>query len=206
MQINLEFFNKQNFSNFMYYQFNILFSTYIFALLLTYNEYSPIVASISVFILSIYSYFTHVVLHIIPYEYNVHLLFHHSKTEETDNFFRYLMIEFFTNIMFFVVFYFLQSMINIHFVPNILIFYYAFFYISVHIINYSIFHLGNNHHLHHINYDPDELQDTCNYGPDYFDHFFNTSCNDDYEDLNHTIPNLIIAFLVTYCIFQPTIS
>ena len=203
MIINFELFTKKVLPNLFYFQFCVLYLVYILALILTYNTYSPIITTLSMMILFVYSYFIHILFHNLPDKINIHLLFHHNHTENNFKFIINLMIELITNIMFFVFFYILQNLTNIHFVPNILILYYSILYISVHIINYSIFHLGNNHHLHHLS--SDKKQNACNYGPDLLDHFFNTSCDNKYENYCHIIPNVLLAFLITYYIYKPKI-
>ena len=205
MIINLNLFTKNKFPNFYYCQFSVLFLVYILALILTYKTYSPIVTSISMPILFFYSYFIHILFHNLPNAINIHLLFHHNHDENLNNleYIRNLIIELITNAMFFLGFYFLQKLLNINFVPTILILFYSILYISVHIINYSIFHLGKNHHLHHLSSNKQEK--ICNYGPDTLDHLFNTNCNDEFENFNHLILNAICSFLITYYIYKPEI-
>jgi hypothetical protein len=202
MLINLDFFTKCNLSNFFYFQFSVLYLIYIFALILTYKTYSPIAASISMTIIFYYSYFIHILFHNLPDKFNVHL-FHHNHTEIDKFKIINFVIELITNIMFFVGFYFLQKLINITFVPNILIFYYAFLYTSIHMVNYSIFNLGENHYHHHFSLDKNK--NVCNYGPDVLDHLFNTNYNNNYENYNHIIPNVLLSFLTAYYIYKPEI-
>ena len=105
--------------------------------------------------------------------------------------------------MFFVIFYFIQKLLNIDFVPNIIIVYYALIYVSVHIINYSVFHLAKSHVIHHET--TTEEKKTCNYGPDFADHLFGTNYDDNFENYNHIIPNILMAFLITYYLYKPQI-
>ncbi len=67
-------------------------------------------------------------------------------------------------------------------------------------INYSLFHLGKAHRLHHTT-----KKNTCNYGPDIIDKIMNTSCTNNYEDLNHIIPNYVVSYLITCGIFKKSV-
>jgi hypothetical protein len=70
-------------------------------------------------------------------------------------------------------------------------------YISVHFINYGLYKINNVHQLHHeyIN---------VNYGFDILDNIFNTKyCKENtFENLNHYIPNMLVAFIITIIIKQ----
>ena len=112
-----------------------------------------------------------------------------------------LSIELVTNIMFFVLFYYIQKILNIDVIPEILIFYYGFIYVTVHIINYSVFNCREAHVLHHTT--SQHLDKTTNYGPDLADHICHTNNNNNFENYNHIIPNVILSFLTTYCIYKP---
>ena len=92
---------------------------------------------------------------------------------------------------------------NIDIVPNILIFYYGFIYVTAHNINYSIYHTSEQHVIHHKTTDDDTVK-TLNYGPDLADHIFNTSYyKNKFEDYVHIIPNILLSFLVTYYYYKP---
>ena len=187
-------------------QFIPNFTVFILGLLLTYKKYSPIVVGISIIILYFYSYFIHIVFHNFPEIINIHVNHHHNYGENKNIIKRAfnLFIEFLTNILFFVIFYYFQRLLGIHFVPEIIIFYYGFIYVTVHNINYSIFHTAEEHVLHHKTTDDIKIK-TCNYGPDLVDHIFNTNCNTKFENYNHIIPNTLMSFLVTYYFYKPTL-
>jgi len=195
MKINWDFFNKNNLPKFFGYHFMEIFIIFVFSLLLTTTKTSPFITIVSIILLVYYSYFIHLVIHKIPKEYNIHTLFHHSK--KPIDYWVNLFIELAVNIMFFVSFYYIKVLFKLNFIPNILIIYYGMIYVSVHIINYSIFHLGKNHRNHHL-----ETNQKCNFGPDTMDHFLNTNCNSNYENLIHMLPNILIAFIITKYIYS----
>jgi hypothetical protein len=103
------------------------------------------------------------------------------------------------NTLMFVCLYIIQNILDFHLVPDIIIFYYGFFYVTVHNINYTIFHASESHVIHHSTID----NKTYNYGPDVLDHLFNTAYTNDFENYNHILPNILVAFLVTYYIYKP---
>ena len=186
--IQWSFFNKENLPKFFENHFMEILMIYVFSLLLMRNTtISPIVTLVSMYFLFVYSYFIHRIIHMIPREYNPHLLFHHSDNKN-DYWFNWI-IESIINVMFFVILYLINVYINK--IPSVLILYYVMIYVSVHVINYSIFHLGENHRNHHL-----ESTNKCNYGPDTFDHLFNTECNSNYENYIHMLPNILGAYLI----------
>ena len=86
MYLNLTFFNKETFKNFLYKQFSYTFVLVIFGVILTYKTISPFYTVFLMVGLMYYSYFIHMLLHIIPQKYNPHLAFHHNvKQNCTDN-------------------------------------------------------------------------------------------------------------------------
>lgn len=196
--INLEFFNKTQLPLFFKYQFTTWLIIFIFSLLITKkSKSSPLEVYFSILILIFYSYFIHILFHLIPKNINIHLLFHHDN--EKIGYWFSLLIELITNICFFIIFYYIKILCNVHFIPNSLIFFYGLIYVSTHIINYSIFHFGNSHVKHHTSVE----NKTCNYGPDTIDHFLNTNCSTYFEDLSHILPNILISYLLTYYYFKP---
>lgn len=200
----IEILTKNRFPNYFYNQFIPIFTTFIVALILGYQKYSPIVISVSILILYCYSYFIHRLFHILP-DYNIHIRFHHNVDKNQNKFIKavYWLIELFLNIMFFVIFYFIQKFLRIDFVPKIMIFYYGFIYVTVHVINYSLFHASNKHIIHHTSCN-DKLK-VYNYGPDLVDHIFGTSSSTDFENYNHLMPNILMSFLITYYFYKPKI-
>ena len=173
---------------------------YIGGVLLTYKLFSPFKVVLSVFILYVYSYFIHRLFHLFPKQINIHMNFHHVHRENQSYLEKYvnLFVECISNILFFVLFYYIQRGLFIDYVPTIIIFYYGFIYTSIHIVNYSLFHTANSHVQHHEN-------KVCNFGPDVLDHLFSTNCDQTIENYNHIIPNILVSFIVTYLVFRPNI-
>lgn len=202
-----ELLKKGSFPNYFYNQFIQIFTIIIIALILGYKKYSPIIILVSILILYFYSYFIHRLFHTIP-EYlnciNIHMRFHHNVEENKNKFIKTVewLIELFVNIMFFVIFYFIQTILRIDFVPEIIIFYYGFIYVTVHVINYSLFHTSQKHIIHHTSCNKKKVY---NYGPDLVDHIFSTNSSTDFENYDHLMPNVLIAFLITYYFYKPKI-
>jgi len=187
-------------------QFIPMFTVYVFGCLLTTNsKTSPIMVSFSLSLLFLYSYFIHVGFHNLPNTMNIHLTHHHNNHDEHNksSLCRVTgwMLEFTTNVLFFALFYWFQILVNVHVVPDVLIFYYGFIYVTIHNINYSLFHSATEHVLHHTT--TDSTSTTCNYGPDLVDHLFRTKYNNKtFENYNHITPNILVSFLVTSCFFN----
>lgn len=196
---------KEKLPSIFYNQFIPDYIIFILSIILTYKKYSPLLTGVSMVILYFYSYFIHKLFHYLPIIMNIHLKYHHNHSENKKIIHKYLnlAVELFSNIMFFVIFYYIQKVLGINFVPEILIFYYGFIYVSVHIVNYSIFHVSEAHILHHANSSSIEKKENCNYGPDLVDHIFVTNCNKNIENYNHIIINTLLSFLFTYYFYKP---
>lgn len=199
-----EILNKSILPNYFNNQFIPSFMVIVLGLLLGYKKYSPLLILLSITILYYYSYFIHRLFHNFPNFINIHMKFHHDKENNKNIFMKYfnLLIELLINIMFFVIFYFIQKVFSINIVPEIYIFYYGFIYTSVHIINYSLFHTSPEHVIHH---DSCNNMKVYNYGPDLIDHIFKTNYSNKFENYTHLIPNILIAFLITYYLYKPKI-
>jgi hypothetical protein len=195
--IDLEFFHKQNIIKYFTFHFLPYFIFFIFALLVS-RDSPPFITLINAMTIAFYVYFIHVLFHNIPKQINPHLLYHHGEEAETkiQAIFNSL-IETVVNIIFFVIFYFIKQLLHVNFIPDSLIFYFGFVYTTTHIINYSLFHLGKNHRNHHTS-----NNNVCNYGPDVIDKLMGTSCNKNYEDLNHIIANSVIGYFVTCGLYK----
>lgn len=187
------------------YQFIPNFTIIILGILLTYKTISPIHIFLAIILLFFYSYFIHKLFHYFPKEINIHMMIHHNHNNENNSFVKYtsLFIECLMNIFFFVLFYYLQQGLSSHFVPNIIIFYYGFIYTTTHIVNYSIFHCSKAHIIHHKT--GNNINKTCNFGPDLLDHLFLTNYDKKIENYNHILLNIIFAFFTSYYVFKPTI-
>jgi len=196
MMLNL---TKEDIEQFCYCQVIPFYILYIFGCFLNAGK-SPIETATSLWIITFYSYLIHVLLHIIPTNFNVHYLFHHvyNLTPAFN-----LSVEFLTNIFVFVLFYALQRMLNTKVVSDEILLYYSMVYVSGHIINYSIFKV-RNHEIHHMNVDmnrEDNVTKICNYGPDPYDHIIGTNYDNCWEDYMHLVPNIGVSFLTCYYIF-----
>jgi len=132
-------------------------------------------------------------------------MFHHNVEENKTKFINAVewLIELFVNIMFFVLFYFIQTFLRIDFVPEIIIFYFGFIYVTIHVINYSLFNISQKHVIHHTSYNKNTK--LYNYGPDFVDHLFATNSSAEFENYDHLIPNGLISFLITYYLYNPKI-
>jgi len=194
--------NKTSFPNYFNNQFIQSFMILVIALFLGYKKYSPLLISTSIGILYVYSYLIHRLFHNFPDFMSIHMDFHHNKENNKNIFMRCvnLLIELVTNIMFFVAFYLIQKLLHIDFVPEFIIFYYGFIYVSVHIINYSVFNVSPEHVMHHES--SNNGTKIYNYGPDLIDHIFNTNYSKKFENYNHLIPNTLLAFVLTYYFYK----
>jgi len=193
---------NSNTISFFYNQFPALFFIIIFGLILTHKSISKTYTIFSIIFILFYSYFAHIFIHIFPKELlNFHLLIHHNKNyNKTDNIaktiFGYL-VELGINISIFAILYVIQKIVKIETVPPIILLYFGIIYISNHMINYTIFHIGNHpEHHDHDNDNDNDLKYPCNYSLDMLDHLFGTNCNSTFENMNHLIINIIISFVV----------
>jgi len=187
------------------HHFLSLFIVFILATVLTYKTFPPIQIWVSLILLYYYSYIIHIFFHYLPENINMHVIFHHLNDENNSIFIKFfnLYIECLSNILIFVMFYFVQKIYYINFVPAIIIFYYGFIYTTIHIINYSLFHCSKAHVLHH-EYAGD-IKKSCNYGLDIMDQIFLTTCDNTIEDQNHILLNILFAFFASYYVFKPSI-
>lgn len=200
MHLNNGFFNKQNFQNFLYRQYFYIFVLMIFGIILTHKTISPLYTPFLIIGLMYYSYFIHILLHIIPEKINPHLAFHHNieqNSTKNGKIISFIIEAFFVNVGMFLLLYYFQILIGYELFPPILIMYYGTIYITVHNINYSLLHIGN-HTKHHFG---DRGEITTNFGPDTLDHFLGTNHDSTFEHMYHNIPNIIFAFLATALVF-----
>lgn len=143
-------------------------------------------------LISLWSYFYHrFVLHNIAH--GSHMMIHHSPrrhiSKVLDITFDAIEITFSTCILLF-----LQDLFGIHIITYSLAFMLTLYYISTHSINYSI--IGSPFHQKH------HTERDVNFFPDILDHAFGTNATTEFEDMSHMIPNILVSFLVTYCLFK----
>lgn len=140
------------------------------------------------------SYFYHRLLHILPENaINAHIYFHHSPHKTIPRRLD-LMLEMLPPLVYTSSIIIVQELVNIHIVPYNLAFWGALYYMSYHIINYSI--LGSSFHEKH------HIHKNVNFTPDFLDHTFGTNATEEFEDMSHMIPNMICSFVVTYYLFK----
>lgn len=89
---------------------------------------------------------------------------------------------------------FLQELFGVYILTHSLAFMLTLYYISTHSINYSL--IGSPFHQKH------HTERDVNFFPDILDHTFGTNATDEFEDMSHMIPNILLSFLVTYCLFK----
>jgi hypothetical protein len=119
--------NRENVLEFMKEHFMSLLVFVIFGLILNYNN-SPLITILVLIILSVYSYFGKAILDIIPkkvFDEQTEIDTNIRNSKVTIN----LIIEIIFNASMFVLFYIIKNVLRIKFIPNILIFYFAIFYI-----------------------------------------------------------------------------
>ena len=188
MAINYNFFKKKDMKHFLRNQFLTGMTLIVVGVYLVRKDVSPIHSFLAIFGLYYYSYFIHRAYHYIPESINPHMIHHKNKNiARIIN----LMIECLTDMSFFAVLYLFQNLIGYQVFPNILILYYGIVYVSIHIINFSVF--GNENHEKHHN---EKDKKYCNYGPDPIDHIMNTNCDNNWEDMTHHLPNILVSYFI----------
>ena len=188
MAINYNFFKKKDMKHFLRNQFLTGMTLIVVGVYLVRKDVSPIHSFLAIFGLYYYSYFIHRAYHYIPESINPHMI--HHKNKDIARIIN-LMIECLTDMSFFAVLYLFQNLIGYQVFPNILILYYGIVYVSIHIINFSVF--GNENHEKHHN---EKDKKYCNYGPDPIDHIMNTNCDNNWEDMTHHLPNILVSYLI----------
>ncbi len=190
-------FDKSSLSNYFKYAFIPYFIIYILAVLLTPST-SSIITMFTYALLILYTYLFHILLHLVPYPFDLHMRYHHAEefqnsTEELIAFW----IEVLVDSGMFVIFYFIKEALSLKFLDNRVIVFIGMMYVSVHMINYSTFHVSPSHCLHHTS-----EKIVGNYWPDVCDHIFDTNLGDSFENNDHFIINGLCAFLLTKALFK----
>ena len=169
-----------------------------FAILLAAPEAGPFTAILGISIMYFWVYFVHRALHFLPTEgpfrfLNTHWIFHHQPLKILPRWLE-LCLETVNDLCMSLSFLVLQYITGVHIVPTSIILYYAIWYTSVHIVNYSI--IGSPVHKdHHKNVG-------TNFGPDVVDHFFGTNHEPTKEDLIPLSPNMVFAFGFVFALKQ----
>jgi hypothetical protein len=207
------FLTKTNLPNYCHKQFLLICTFYLLGFYLTLETHSPIYSIFTLSLLTYYSYFIHYLFHRLPDIIDLHIKYHHVIHSNNCQKTIHLIIETLVNIGFFAIVYGVQRLLQIEMIPTILIVYYGIIYVSIHIINYSLCHTSPKHVIHHATSNPTdnpatsatnlEKPTTKNYGPDIMDHLFGTNDDESFEDFNHMIPNILVAFFVSWYFFTP---
>ena len=143
-------------------------------------------------------YFFHRALHYLPTEgpfryLNTHWVFHHQPLKILDRRVE-LALEAANDLGMSLSVLWLQHMTGVRIVPTSVVLFYALWYTSVHIVNYSI--IGSPvHRDHHKNVG-------TNFGPDVLDQLFGTNHEPYKEDLIPLAPNMVISFGVVTLLKQ----
>jgi len=158
---------------------------FVFTVLVSYPERSPLSAGIGLMIMYTWVYFSHRVIHMLPTSVlNLHVYVHHQHEAPIDRRIE-LFIEAIHDLFMSLNVLLIQSLVGIHIVPTSVILFYGILYTSVHIVNYSL--VGNETHRgHHKNM-------YTNYGPDTMDHLFGTSGDGVWEDLTPITMNAVMV-------------
>jgi hypothetical protein len=195
MKLNTNFFGKETFKKYLYNHQSYEMIIVLFGIILTYKTISPFYSTFLIFGLGFYAYFIHILLHMMPEKYKVHLLLHNNK-ESGKNILHNIKSIILDMSCFFILYY-LQILMNYEVFPPILILYYSIIYITVNNINYSIFNIGNNKNVGLL--EKEEMNTI--FGRNSLDHLLGTNQDSVFEHMYHYILNTIFAFLVTVIIF-----
>jgi sterol desaturase/sphingolipid hydroxylase (fatty acid hydroxylase superfamily) len=169
-----------------------------FAVLLVSPEVGIVQAILGLSIMYFWVYFFHRALHFLPTEgpfkyINTHWIFHHQPLKILPRWLE-LCLEFLNDMAMSLIVMVIQKLAGINIVPTSIILFYALWFSSVHIVNYSI--IGSQvHRDHHKNVG-------TNFGPDVIDHMFGTNHEPTREDLIPLSPNIIFAFGITFFLKQ----
>jgi len=169
-----------------------------FVILLVAPERSMVSAILGLSFMYFWVYFFHRALHFLPTEgplkyINTHWIFHHQPLKILDRRVE-LALEMVNDLAMSLTVLWIQGMTGIWVVPTSVILFYAIWYTSVHIVNYSV--IGSQiHRDHHKNVG-------TNFGPDVLDHAFGTNHESKKEDLIDLAPNMVITFGIVMLLKQ----
>ena len=143
------------------------------------------------------SYASHLLSHVkeISILSKLHLYHHNSKS--FFGYFNQFIFEIVTNLVFPIA---LKYIFQLTFINEYVVLFANLIYTSVHLINYSYFHVNDVHERHHLQ-DISSKNKTRNYkitnfGPDYMDVLFGTKYKPDtqIEHYDHAIINILLSF------------
>jgi sterol desaturase/sphingolipid hydroxylase (fatty acid hydroxylase superfamily) len=169
-----------------------------FAILLASPEAGIVQSILGLSIMYFWVYFVHRALHFLPTEgplryLNTHWIFHHQPLKLLPRPVE-LCLETINDMVMSLSVLVIQYLTGIWIVPPSIILFYALWYTSVHIVNYSI--IGSPvHRDHHKNVG-------TNFGPDVIDQMFGTNHEPTKEDLIPLSPNMVLAFSIVFALKQ----
>jgi len=169
-----------------------------FSIILASPERSMVSAIFGICFMYCWVYFFHRALHFLPTEgplryLNTHWIFHHQPLKILDRRVE-LALEAFNDLAMSLSVLAFQIITGLPTIPTSVILFYAIWYTSVHIVNYSI--IGSPvHRNHHRNVG-------TNFGPDILDHIFGTNHEASKEDFIDMVPNMVIAFGIVLLLKQ----
>lgn len=191
-------FCKENILDWLHHYGISILAAGAFAVLLTYPDAGFLRTIVGLTIMYFWVYFVHRALHYLPTEgplkyINTHWIFHHQPLKLLPRWFE-LFLETLNDMAMSLSVLLLQYATGTWIVPTSIILFYAIWYTSVHIVNYSI--IGSQvHRDHHKNVG-------TNFGPDVIDHMFGTNHEPTKEDLIPLSPNMVIAFGIVFVLKQ----
>ena len=179
----------------------IITSLIIFSLILGRPNYIFSLLTLGVCILGSFClhYLSHFNIPIYDYITKLHIDYHHNTKNK--NLYLDIIIEFIIN-------FFIYGSVLLYLIINYLypqqkvfigsiVYMYALFYTSIHLINYTIFK-NKTHQLHHIKHNNSKI---CNLGPDFMDHIFLTPCKYNvFENNNIYLINLVTIVILMYIV------
>lgn len=159
-----------------------------FAYILT-HPCDPLFLLSGIVCMPLWLYWSHRLLHLIPRDSLIllpvfHIWGHHGSPKPIPNRTLELIAETVWESFFWIFLpIWLQRVTGFHFIPTSIVLLTSFMWISIHIVNYSMF-VSETHSRHHAN-------TTINYGPDVIDHIFGTNYDETHEDTTAYIFNEI---------------
>lgn len=184
--------NINTFFNLNYYHIPSIII--IFIILSKFNFIQYCIIIFNFFILTFYTYFYHYFSHMeISYPLTYGHYYHHKDSQNIFS----IIVENFWEISFLLLPIFIKLLLQLEynfdlwFIYEWYVFLFYFVWSSTHQINYSIFHVNTIHEKQHKNV-------FTNLGPEIADVFFCTKSDDEFEDIGHFIPNIIIGLIIIY--------
>ena len=162
-------------------------------IIIQYTDKNIVSGLITIILLQMWSYFSHILGHTNVPLINWHLLHHKPEVSRKP---LYVLLEFYINFMFsggFILIFYLiafKQLFNIDFgINNYIVLFWS--------LVYSTYHLFNYHYLDFDTHDNHHKNNNCNYAPDWMDIMFKTKTNGEHiENMNSSIINIIVSMLI----------